>query len=596
MISGPLPAGLLMPAMAPEIRLAPSSMTPSSFLTLDVTGVPPGETPLCVPYNLTHSNRPSRMNVVNGGQPYELPVCEQYVEWTVTLSEQSACMMSVVCSPELQRPYSAHVDADAPLASDTGNLPTLRHRSASASQPGKAVAELSCSATCAESIAPEAAPDDLVDTLTVNAIMTPPAQDDLVAARSHATPDDVEADSPTSTLAPPVAPVPPPLLAAPSRRLTGVKNWASVVGSRRMLLPALVDLPPTEYRRHIGDLKAFEGSLRRLQESSTSAQVPVVKFVTVGVPPSADAGEALLTTMFSDVLTPADISAAVVDWQGGEAAVADATAAAAVSGVPGVQAGDSTDLPGVGFLGAAQGGSVTASDVPQQGSKDKNMVPRTAMIVIFTLVALLFFFVLLLGYWRWRTSVSSRFSEGDGKSSSYLSAGVPMIHEEGSVASDYSRITPASEEYTVTHLGSVSMSVNGVKDLAKDSSEQTLPGGRTSVAGNNSRRPLWMQLDTSGSVRSLMQSRNGRSKSRQNSDSGAATNSDALTRTTVVPGRSKYMAEFPKGSPVKALLRNQDAGGDVRDKLPPVSGSWNCDSELEAQRVRCVPSLDYSVN
>jgi hypothetical protein len=181
-------------------------------------------------------------------------------------------------------------------------------------------------------------------------------------------------------------------------------------------------------------------------------------------------------------------------------------------------------------------------------------------------------------------------SFGDGKSSSYLSAGVPMIKEEGSVASDYSRITPASEECTVTHLGSVSVSVNGVQDVLRDGSEQTLPLGAKSVPlgaksaalapGSNSRRPLWMQLEASGSVRSLLQSKNGRSKSRQlNSDSGAASHSDALTRS-IVPGRSKYLADFPMGSPAKALLKNQD-GCEGEGKLTPVSGSWNCESELD---------------
>ena len=93
-----------------------------------------------------------------------------------------------------------------------------------------------------------------------------------------------------------------------------------------------------------------------------------------------------------------------------------------------------------------------------------------------------------------------------------------------------------------------------------------------------------MQVDTSGSIRSMLQSR-GRSKSHQNSDSGAATNSDALHSRSFVPGRSKYMADFPKGSPAKGLLANQDVS-TAADKLPPVTGSWNCESELEPNGVR----------
>ena len=69
LISGPLPAVLLMPPMAPATHITPDSMVPSSFLTLDVTGVPAGDTPLCAPYNLTMTDRPSRMRIINGDEP-----------------------------------------------------------------------------------------------------------------------------------------------------------------------------------------------------------------------------------------------------------------------------------------------------------------------------------------------------------------------------------------------------------------------------------------------------------------------------------------------------------------------------------------------
>ena len=612
LISGPLPAGLLMPAMAPSTRITPSSMAPSSFLTLDVSGVPAGDTPLCAPYNLTLADTPSRMRIISGGQPYEVPVCEQYVEWSITLSAGASCLMADVCSPEHQRLYAAHVAepaeaeldyADAPLPGDTSDAPTLRQRSESASKPGQGVAELLCAATCAEAASAETQAESLLEALAVNVIMTPVAPEDLVSARSHATPEEDEDDAvaPTSTVAAPavVTPVPPPLVAAGARRrLSGTNErpsstadkLATMLGNRRLLLPALVDFPPTDYRHHIGSLSALRGSMRRLQQAAEAgAQAPVVKFVTVGVPPSTDAGAALLSAMFSDVLTPEDISVATIEWQGGEAAVEDATAAAAADGgatssVPGVQGAEAaagngaTSTPGAaGAATAADAGAVTSSDVPQNSQKNHNSVPRKALIAILTLVAILLIILLVLGCWRWRLSRAVR-SLGDGKSSSYLSAGVPMM-EEGSLPSDYSRITPASEEYTaVTNLGSLSMSMTGMKEGGGDGSEPA------HGAGNNSRRPLWMQVDTSGSIRSMMQSK-GRSKSRQNSDSGAASNSDAIQSRSIFPGRSKYMADFPKGSPAKALLTNQDFSAGA-DKLPPVSGSWNCESELEPHGVR----------
>ena len=190
----------------------------------------------------------------------------------------------------------------------------------------------------------------------VNAISTPEAPEDIIAARSHANPgeEDVTALAPAST-APVLAPLVPPLVAAgASRRLAGVHKIASMLGNRRLLLPALVDMPPHEYRRHVGSLTALRGATRRLQQSTgDDGEAPVVKFVTVGLAPSQEAGTALLTTMFSDVLTSADISAATIAWQGGEEAVADATAEATAAAAA---AGASTPgAPGVQDTGAVDG-------------------------------------------------------------------------------------------------------------------------------------------------------------------------------------------------------------------------------------------------
>lgn len=575
-ITGPLPVGLFMPPMAPATQSTPSSMTTSSFLTLDVSGVPDADTPLCAPYNLTLSDSPSRTKLIKNGEDFDVPVCEQYVEWTVTLSEDPACLMAEVCSSETQKPYMMIDEADAPMSSDSGEYLTLRSRAESASEAGKSVAELSCEASCPDTADSDTVQKSTLAAVTVREIMNPAAPNGLLAARSHSTPERNATESTAEATA-----APPALVPADSRRkLSGVSDIAAMLGNRRLLLPALVDLPPAEYRTHMGSLSVLEKQHRHLmqQPNADATDAPTVKFVTVGIAPSEEAGTALLKSLFPDVLTPADLSTANIDWQGGEAAVATAVAA-----TPTVQdpATATAGAGGVSTTGEAGDSSITAANVPQEKSDEKKSLPVILMITIFTLVALLAIVLALLGFWRWRTSLSVR-SLSDGKSSSYLSAGVPMMREEGSIASDYSRITPASEEYTVTHLGSVSMSVNGVRDLNKESSAQTLPLGSKSGAGNNSRRPLWMQLDTSGSV--LLHSRKEHSKSHQNCDSGSASASDAITRK-MVPGRSKYMAEFPQGSPVKSLLKNQD-GCDANEKLPPVSGSGYCESELEPQRVR----------
>jgi hypothetical protein len=203
-----------------------------------------------------------------------------------------------------------------------------------------------------------------------------------------------------------------------------------------------------------------------------------------------------------------------------------------------------------------------ASQVPDDDGESK--MPLTAMLIIFTVAAVLLLVAVALGIRRCHSR--KNVSPGNNGKTEFLSAGVPVVKGEDSDCSAYSRLTPQSDEFTaVTGLGSVSMSVTGVKDVVKDGSAQTLAGG----AGSNSRRPLWMQLDASGSIRSLLHSRE---RSGRASDSGTASHSGA---TVKLPGRNKYMAEFGKGSPVKSLLR---CGTDevATDKMSPMrDSSWN---------------------
>lgn len=528
-LSGPLPLSLIVP---PDPNT--TSPAPASRLTVDISGLDgtaSAPASLCSPFNLTKPLEPLPHNIVSNGQPALLPVCEGYVSWQITLPASAACALAELCSP------------GAPP-------PTLAQRAGRASISNSTIAQLACAATCASP-----GNNSLGDAEEAHfANVGPLRQPRYNLATAH----------PASGIG-----LRQPLTA---RRLRAAP---STVAARRLLSHR--PLPGALPSRQL--LQAAPGA----QEADAGEANPTIELATLGLPATPATARDLLSALFSDVLTPQQIEGAVAttgnssSFEVAPVAVAPApvavppaaapapTPAAAGGNVKGNSAGvrgvNSSRGPDVAGAPEAETGGVTAVDASESAGEEDDSLPAP-LIAILVVTACVVMMVVGFAVWRSQgcTCDSDLFSVTSSKPADYLAARAGSSGSRPPSDSRYGDLEPESEEDRMGYPQlSASMSFSNLREVVSD-----VPGGV--------RRPLWMAMDRSGSLRNILGGRSNsfvRGASGGDSRSPAGASGSGGTGTASgshrLPSSSasarshekgRFFAEFGKGSPAKSLLHS----------------------------------------
>eukprot|EP00892_Ulva_mutabilis_P003580 jgi/Ulvmu1/1594/UM111_0022.1 len=564
-LSGPLPLSLVVPPNDTTTAAA-------SHMTIDITGLTATATSpaqLCSPFNLTNSLSPLPHNLIANGQPASLPVCEAYVSWAITLPPNASC-------------------AIAPLCGASGPPPSLAQRAQAASGPNSTVAQLACTATCD---GPNRGSHEEARFAEIDRLQLPR----YGVAAAH----------PASGVIVPRQAQQRRLQAATAQR--AATFWAS----RRLLASG---------RSATSTPLAPRALLEA--EAPATAEEPRVEMATLGLPATPAAARDLLKGLFSDVLTPAQIAGAMATTGDSSAfevaplAPAPSPAPAAVPPVatapvaqPPAQVGTAGGETSVGVAvpppgtaaaaaapAAADTGGVVAVDASESGiAKDDDSLPG---VIIGILVATACIVVLVAGYAVWRSQGcacdSDMFSVTSSKPADYLGGGGGGGSSGSRLPSD-SRYCDIEPESTEDRMGypqlSASMSFSNLREVVSDA----VPGG------GGARRPLWMSMDASGSLKTLF--RGGRSlgsihaASAADSRSPGGTSGSGATGTASGSSRVKgasasalfhdkgrFFAEFGRGSPAKSLLHGNGTATLLPSPRPKSSSQRSSNDQSSSDR------------
>ena len=560
-LSGPLPLSLVVPS--------DDHAASATRLTIDITGLLQAQPPVCAPFNLSNPLTPLPHDIIAHGTPATPPLCEGYVSWRITLPAGAACALAPLCG----------ADAVAP---------TLAQRAQRGSSGNTTIAQLACSAACGADGSTEEAEYSRVDPL-----QQPRYYSTAASAASGVAIPAHHATRRLRAIATPLASG-----RGLSRRLLRTRGGA-VGQPARTILQAAVE---------------------------SGEEPPRVEMATLGLPATPAAAGELLSSLFSDVLTPQQIAAAVSTTANSSSfevapvaplpapapapsapppvtaptpVAAPVPAASTGAGSRRVSAPEPTDAAAIaGAVGSVGTGTAAADDVDTGGvtavdasapeePKDDDALPAPIIAILVVTACVV---VLVVGITAWRsqscTCDQDLFSVASSKPADFLAAGFGSSGSRRAPSDPrYGDLEPESEEDRLGYPQlSASMSFSNLREVVSD-------------AGPGVRRPMWMSVDASGSLRNLL----GRSQGSTRAGSGWESRSPAggsgsgavASGSNKMPGSSvsgrlndkgRFFAEFGKGSPAKALL--QGTGSAALLPSPRVDGKSSSQDNSSSRKVR----------
>lgn len=547
-ISGPLPLALLVPS-----NDTTSTAVPATRLTIDITGVNhtgPATTQLCAPFNISNPLAPLPHHIIAHGKPAQLPICAAYVSWRITLPANASCALAELCGT-------------------ASPAPSLSQRAQQASDGNMIVAQLACTAVC-------------------NTPGTGKSREEYHYSHVRLVKQ-------------------PRYIASGASAAAGVEVVVATFRRRLHVVGGLQAGPHAGARRLLRIRGAANAQHTRsiLQTSapgaaSGGAVQPQVEMATLGLPASPAAARDLLSNLFSDVLSPEHIAGAVATT--GDSSVfevaplppspipapapAPAADPPAQSPAPAPAAQSATAAPRASPGGAEEpvsddsgsdgDGGVTAVDASADDdmSEDKSLPVAIVAILVVTACVV----VLVVGFTAWRSQVCTcdqdLFSVASSKPADYLAAGFGCSTSRAPSDPRYGDLEPESEEDRIGYPQlSASMSFSNLREVVSDT-------------GQGVRRPMWMNVDASGSLRNLFGRSNSSARLGSGGDSrspagtggsgsggtGAAASGSTRLAGSSASGRGnekgRFFAEFGKGSPAKALLKGNGSAALLPSPRP----------------------------